>query len=579
MLYWTALDAPDAYVARQLHLDGAEIVAMRHALAKMFEVRSEDLASLPFTLSNGSWPRSSVPWDKRHAGHLIATGLDRPDDDILVYVAGEGALNVGEVRALTNQIRAGLRAEGVTKNTWIALDSTQRVESFLLAIALLLEGAVIVRLGDNIGPDTMTGMLQVAPVQMTFTAHDKVLANQPSAGKIVSLDPDSAGLTFADWVDAFAAHAGSDLKHVDLAPDDIALIGFTSGSTGVPKVVRNTHQAIWRSTEVAARLFDLNADDVFMTATDFVALSGFRSMLSLPLFTGGKVVFPSAEARVTPLAQALECEQYGVTCLTAVPNVLRGFLKVADRFPAGPLATLRTVMSGSGVLDAPTATAFHDRFTTTIIDYYGKRETATNIYATSDRATTMSTQGGRAAETLIRILDHNDDPVGPDQPGEIVIFTDCGQARAAAGADDLTTHPGWHRTGDFGKVTDEGQIIITGRKSDIIKTPDGQLLSPIEVENILSDDTRVMEALVFPFKRTDAVERVGAAVLCSPDTKDADLPGLEEALQWKVRHALGAYKTPDRILILHTFPRAGRDKPDRTTLIAAFQAAFVPGPL
>lgn len=572
VLYWSALGAPDAYVMRQLHLTDAKYNEIRSALLPKFDISEDALGGLPIALSNGDWPQSTTPWSHRHAGHLITKGFSRPDDDILVYVAGEGALTTAEVRGLINQIRAGLRAEGIAKNTWVALDSTQRVESFLLAIALLLEGAVIVRIGDNIGPETMTGMLQAAPVKMTFSAHDDVLAALPEAGKTVSLDPDSNGLTFADWLDGFAAHAGTQLPVCDLAPDDIALIGFTSGSTGVPKVVRNTHQAIWRSTEVAARTFGFDSRDVFMTATDFVALSGFRSMLSLPLFTGGKVVFPSAEARVMPLAQALECEKYGVTCLTAVPNVLRGFLKVADRFPAGPLANLRTVMSGSGVLDAPTAAAFHDRFETTVIDYYGKRETATNIYTVPKEVATMSTAGGRAAQTLIRILDDRDAPVAFGAQGEIVILTDCAQAVAQVAGD--TSHAAWHRTGDFGKITQDGRIIITGRKSDIIKTPDGQLLAPIEVENLLCEDENVMEAVVFPFKRNDGVERVGAAVLCAADKPATDFVEMEHALQWKIRDALGAYKAPARILVLHAFPRAGRNKPDRTKLIAAFQDAF-----
>ncbi|MEZ5766705.1 MAG: class I adenylate-forming enzyme family protein [Paracoccaceae bacterium] len=448
---------------------------------------------MAIALGTGQGPGSDVPWADRHVGTLIARGFDRPDDQILAYVAGEGALGAGEVKALVTRIRAGLRAANVGRGDRVALDATQRIESFLLACAILLEGAAIVRIGDNVGAETMVGMLRAAPPVMTFTAHLDALGADAEAGIRVSLDPDNAAGApgFPDWLAACPEddHTGLDAPH--LTPTDIALIGFTSGSTGTPKPVSNTHEAIWRSTETAAHLLGLTSDDIFFSATDFVAMSEFRSMLSLPLYTGGRVVFPSAKARTDPLSQALEAETYGVTCLTAVPNVLRGFLAAGDRLGRNELRSLRRVMSGSGVLDAPTAEAFHARFGRAIVDYYGKRETATNLYSVPDQVTTMSTGGGRAAQCLVRVLDAEGQPAAPGEVGEIVILTDCAQVetsdpvtRTRPGNPAGDPHHGWHRTGDFGRVLANGNIVIAGRKSDIIKTPDGQLLLPVEVENI-----------------------------------------------------------------------------------------------
>lgn len=590
ILYWSALRAPDERIASAIRAEAAYVTVARQNLAERLGMSVPELETLEIDLANGQQPLSDIPWTDRHAGTLVARGFDRPDDQIFAYVAGEGALGTGEIKALVSRIRAGLRAGNVRKGDRVALDATQRVESFLLACAILLEGAAIVRIGDNVGPETMVEMLRAAPPVMTFSAHLDVLGPEADAGTCVSLDPETANgaPTFPDWLADCPQDTDPGLDAPHLSPTDIALIGFTSGSTGTPKTVSNTHEAIWRSTETAAHLLGLTADDIFFSATDFVAMSGFRSMFSLPLYAGGRVVFPSAKARTDPLSQALEAQTYGVTCLTAVPNVLRGFLAAGDRLGRNELGSLRRVMSGSGVLDVPTAEAFHARFGLAVVDYYGKRETATNLYSVPGVVTTMSSGGGRAAECLVRVLDAAGHPLAPGEVGEIVILTDSSQAEdhvpiarakldGAQGAAAGDPHHGWHRTGDFGRVEANGNVVIAGRKSDIIKTPDGQLLLPVEVENILNADPRVAEAYVFPFRGGDGVERVGAAVRCDVALEPTETDALEDRLRWTVRDRLGAYKAPHRVLILRDFPRVGRGKPDRKALASAFVQTFGDG--
>lgn len=587
VLYWCALRAPDDRIAQAIQATPAHVRDVKTSLAARLGVTVSELDDLPIRIENGDWPKSDLAWKDRHAGTLIARGLDRPDDQILAYVADEGALSVGEIRALVSRIRAGLRAEGVGKGDWVAVDSTQRIESYLLAMAILLEGAAIVRIGDNIGPLTLLSLLRAAPSVMTFSAHLGVFGTEPAAGTCISLDPetDTGFRSFSDWLADCPQDIDPDDSAVELAPTDVAVIGFTSGSTGAPKVIRNSHEAVWRTSEVAVRLLGLGPDDVFMTATDFVAMSALRSMLTLPFLSGGRVVFPSAKARTDPFAQALECQKYGVTCLTAVPNVMRGFITAGDRLSAQDLGSLRVVLSGCGVLDARTAQMFHERFDLAIVDYYGQRETATSLYSVPGAVTTMSTGGGRAAERLVRMVDDHGQPVATGEIGEILVQTDCMEIAASnpaprerqahpGGPEHADPHYGWVRTGDLAFVGADGNIVVAGRKRDIIKTPDGQLLSPIEVENILIADPRISEGIVFPFSLEDGVERVGAAVLSPKELASGQLDALEEELRWSVRDKLGAYKTPHRVLILHTFPRVGRGKPDRKALVSAFLKSF-----
>lgn len=581
-LYWIALGAPDQHAAASIGITVAAFLDLRADLAARLDLNVPDLGGLDLTLANGDWPRSDVPWSQRHAVTLIEHGLDRPDDEVIARVAGEGAMTVAEVRAIVSRIRVGLESAGVRHGTLVALDATQRIEVFLLAMAILLQGAAIVRIGDNLPDKTMRDMLRACPVRMTFSAHIAALGALAEAGPCVDLDVSGAAYPgFGDWV---AGCPDTDPPEpASVRPDALALVGFTSGSTGRPMRVLNTHQAVWRTTEVALRRFGFGAGDVFCSATDVVAMSGFRSMLTLPLKSGGKVLFLSPEARSTPLAQALECQEHGVTCLTAVPNVLRSFVKAGHLLQEDQFGKLRLVLSGSGVLDVPTAQAFFGRFGVPVIDYYGKREIGTVLYSADDQATTVGTGGARAAEALIRILDLNQQPVLPGDVGELHVMTDSAALQdVAQGADggDASLHSasavGWHATGDLGRVTADGRIVIAGRSSDAIKAPDGQLVLPQEVEAVLGWHPMVLESCAFSVFRPDGLECVGASVILRDHAAEID-EALENDLRWHVRNALGAYKTPERILVMPDFPRVGRSKPDRGALRHAYAALLPAG--
>ncbi len=579
-LYWTSLAVPEQNAAQSMGIEVSEFRELRVQLAQRLGVHLSNLDGVRLRLSNGDWPRSDLAWADRHAVSLIHRGLDRPEDDVIAHVAGEGAMSVGQVKSIVGLIRSGLDIAGVRSGTLVALDATQRIEGFLVSIAILLQGAAIVRIGDNLPDDVMRDMLRSCPVRMTFSAHMSAFADMAEAGQCVDLESASAAIpSFGDWVADCPADARA--EPILVRPDALALVGFTSGSTGRPKRVLNTHQAIWRASEVAHRRFGFGPSDVFCSATDFVAMSGFRSMLTLPLMSGGQVLFLSNEARSVPLAQALECEQYGVTCLTAVPNVLRSFVKAGQRLQPHQLARLRLVLSGSGVLDLSTAQAFSAKFGVRVVDYYAKREIGTSIYSEySDRveATTIGNAGGFAAEALIRILNTKLEPVQHGQTGEMFVLTDCLALSAHKAGSEADTallgddeQAGWHATGDLARLTETGRIVIAGRSSDAIKSPDGQLVMPLEIEEVLSRHPDVVESCAFSVFRSDGLESVGASVIL----RNADMlsdPEIEAALRWHIRNALGAHKTPERVLLVSEFPRVARLKPDRAALKQAYQA-------
>ena len=318
---------------------------------------------------------------------------------------------------------------------------------------------------------------------------------------------------------------------------------------------------MFRSTEIAQRTFGFDTSDIFCTATDFTALSAFRSLVTLPFASGGRVVIPDAEARDNPVAMALLCERYGVTRLTAVPAVLRAFAKAGARITREELASIRTIFSGSGVLDFATADLLRERFSLPVVDYYGGREFATAAYSDPDTPHTMSAGGGFVRDCLAIIVDDNRQPVESGEVGEIVVHSDCMTLSPLPSIETAGDWAGWHFTGDLGRFLPGDRLEIVGRKKDVIKTAEGTLVSPAEIEGALNAIDWVIEACVFSWTDSHGIERIGAAMIGAPASGDA-----ERTAKAAVRDALGPYKTPARILVLDDLPRLARRKPDKAGL-------------
>lgn len=547
--YWAGLGAPAAHVAAALRRDEAAVAA--------------DLAAALSPLQGLAGYPSAFRWPDRTLAAILRRGLNRPAGEQLVFVAGEGALGVGETRALLAQTAAGLAGAGVGRGDLVAVDATQRLESLLVAAATLLLGAAVVRLSLTAGIDGVRAALAAAPPRIAFTETADRLGPSPRPMALVRLSPEAGGeaLSFADWL--AACPAGAELPEVEVRPQDIALIGFTSGSTGAPKQVATSHLAAFRSTEAMAAMFGFDRDDVFCTSTDFSALSAFRSMLTAPFFCGGRVVIPSAEGRTQPLALAEDCAAWGVTRLTAVPNVLRGMAQAADRLPPGRLARLRTVFSGSGVLDQATRDAFHAKFPVPVIDYYGGREFATALYARADTGLTVSSGGGAPCNCLVAVVDDEGAPVADGEVGEIMVHSDCLASGDLAG--DRPEWRGWHQTGDLGRIAGDGLVRVVGRRRDVIKAADGGLVFPAEIEALIGELPDIREACVMGFFAADGRERIVAAVLIASEAATA-AEDVERATRAHVFARAGRFRTPERVFVLASFPRTGAAKIDKPAL-------------
>ncbi len=551
LLYWFGLKAPLSRIARAINRPKSWVESRIDSLPKL---DSDPMFAIT----------SNVPWESRTVLNLIEKGLSRENSAALVHVAGEGDLTAADIRLLLGKIRGGLKNKGIGKGDRVAVDSSQRFETYLVTLAALLLGATIVRLGDAIGPNTLRSMIKAAPSKITFSDQLDIIGVEPACGQHVFLSDHATFETFSSFlVDCPAPETDLFLLKPKVLPHDAAFIGFTTGSSGEPKLMETSHEAVFRSTEVAHKKFNFQKDDVFCSATDFTALSSFRSLVTLPFISGGRVVIPDQEARSSPLALALQCEKFSVTRLTVVPNVLRTLNQAGDRCDSINLSSLRTVFCGSGVLDDSTSSEFGKRFQTPVVDYYGAREFATAAYSDIDADHTIGSGGGWLADCLISIVNQNGEPLEANVIGEVMVHSDCMTLTDMESIHKDGDWSGWHSTGDLGRLLIDGRLEIVGRSKEVVKSADGSLTHPSEIENVLNAQEWVSNSSAFRWVDQNGRESCAVALVpISGTSLSQEKIQIERQAKLVIMDILGRFKVPSYVMIMDTLPLLGRGKPD-----------------
>ena len=325
------------------------------------------------------------------------------------------------------------------------------------------------------------------------------------------------------------------------SPGDTAVVMHTSGTTGHPKAVRYRHDRLARRCRLNATLQQLRPGSVFATASPFHHIAGLGNIM-VALAAGATTV---AVPRFT-VAAWRELEPLGVTHALAVPTMVEMLL----RQDALPLRTLRVMQYGASPIHPDTLrTAMGQLPGAGFLTLYGQTEGSPITWlspedhrlAAAGREELLASVGRAAPGVEVRVADS-----GGSGAGEVI-------ARAehlfAAGPD------GWLRTGDLGRIDDDGYLYLVGRRGDMI-IRGGENVYPQEVENRLLEHPRITDAAVIGVPDRLLGETIKAFVV--PDDP-ADPPGREE-LRTFARAALAGFKVPTQWEFVPSLPRNATGK-------------------
>jgi acyl-CoA synthetase (AMP-forming)/AMP-acid ligase II len=369
----------------------------------------------------------------------------------------------------------------------------------------------------------------------------------------------SAGATAGAF--ALAGEGGGAAARPGLAETgDIALILHTSGTTSRPKIVPLSHRNVTASARNIAATLSLKAEDRGLNIMPLFHIHGLIAGLLAPLARGGAIVCTPGFNALRFFSQMREARP---TWVTAVPTMHQAILSRAaqnrDVIAANPLRFLR---SSSSSMPPQVIGELEAAFGAPLIEAYGMTEAAHQMASNPLSGPRKPGAVGPAAGPEIAVMGEDGRLLGAGEIGEVVIrgenvfsgYENNEKANAEA------FRNGWFRTGDQGKLDEDGYLSLTGRLKEIINRG-GEKISPREVDEVLMDHPAVAQVVCFAMPHDKLGEEVAAAVVLREGSA-----ATEAELRDFVGGRLAAFKVPRRIVFLAEIPKGATGKLQRIGL-------------
>jgi acyl-CoA synthetase (AMP-forming)/AMP-acid ligase II len=344
------------------------------------------------------------------------------------------------------------------------------------------------------------------------------------------------------------------------AQDDMAEILFTSGTTGNPKGAIHTHRSILASSWSQTTAFGLSERDVLQTFMPLFTSGGVR-FLTTALWAGCTLVFDPV-LDVDQIVDRMNRER-----TTRYVGTSTFYIFLLDRMMQREIdiSNVKVFLFGGSPTTAETIKRLHDGFPDIELrNLFGPTETGpAGTLISSPEIFEKPTSIGIAWPLVeVKVVDDDDNTLGPDQRGEICTRGPCIMS-GYHGDPELSEQAlkgGWHHTGDIGVIDDDGYVYIVDRKKDMI-IRGGHNVASLEVEQVLVQHPAVSEAAVVGVPHSKLGEDLHAFLILRPGRTLTS----EEMINF-CKDKLADYKTPRRMSFVGELPRGPLGKVLKSTL-------------
>lgn len=455
------------------------------------------------------------------------------------------------------QIAHVLVANGVLPGDRIFVQAPKTPEMVLLYAAAIQSGAVFLPLNTAYTREELGYFITDAKPKLiicTQAVKDglRVLASTVGA-RIMTLESDGTGsLTKAN--EGQSKH----FETVPRAPDDLAALLYTSGTTGRSKGAMLTHENLVSNAHVLVKTWKIVETDVLIHTLPIFHTHGLFVALNTALLAGMRVDFmPNFDCDA--IFEALP----NSTLMMGVPTFYTRLL-TDKRLDKTAVKNMRLFISGSAPLLAETHEAFTARTGHRILERYGMTETNMNSSNPYDEDRIPGSVGLPLRGTEIRVTDRDTGAPVPD--GEIGMIEVRGPNvfkgywnMPEKTAEELREN-GFFITGDLGRFDSRGYLSIVGRQKDLIITG-GYNVYPKEIEDVLNDVAGVGESAVFGVADADFGERIIAVIV-----PEAGATIETQVLQNALTDKLARFKHPRAFKVLVELPRNTMGKVQKNVL-------------
>ncbi|MCC6171317.1 MAG: AMP-binding protein, partial [Gammaproteobacteria bacterium] len=423
-------------------------------------------------------------------------------------------------------------------------------------------------------PEQMRYVLEHAGCRLIFASAEwaqrlrETMAGSEPAPEIVEVEADAD--TVPGEPEAGADERTAAARPATVSRGDLALLMYTSGTTGKPKGVMLTHANLAANAHSISREHRLGREDRVAAVLPLYHINAFAVTMLAPLAHGGSLAITPrfSAARFWPMVAANRC-----TWINVVPTII-SYLLEGEAPPREQLAGIRFCRSASAALPPEHHRAFEAKFGIGIIETMGLTETVAPAFSNPiDAAARRVGSVGHPSGCEARIVDANGKPLPDGETGEILIRgpqVTCGYYRNP----DATRSAfldGWLRTGDLGRRDADGFFYVTGRIKELI-IKGGENIAPREIDEVLLRHPAVVDAAAVGVPDRHYGQEILACVIVREDRRTAG-PGDEESLREELRTFcathLGRYKTPKEIRFVDELPRGPSGKVQRLKLLEA----------
>ena len=476
-----------------------------------------------------------------------------------------GALSYGELRTAIEDQMDRFRANGIAARDPVLVLFDVCIESAVAYWALHGIGAILV-VGDPTGTradiDHYIGATGARHAVAGDSIDQTVLS---SPGLNVHRPTRTDGAAVSIWEKVAVCETGAAAVTVEHRAE-CGLILFSSGTTGKPKAIAHSRQAITALHETLLKTWKLSPDDVVLGALPFYTIYGLIFSAGSAIYSGATLVLME---RFHPGRALQSIERHKVTTAPFVPAMIIMILNYAekDRFDC---SSLRVVYSASAPISETDIERFSDFAGTNVICNYGMTEIPGAAVEVAGRPHQVGAAGRVSPGFEISIRDEGGKVLPIGEIGEIAMR---GPSRMLEylGDPEMTAkrlRDGWIYSQDKGRQDAAGNVYVLGRISEMI-IRGGLNISPLEIENTLSSHDAVVDVAV-----VGPADRVLGQIVSAFVVPRADVPQdrLDEALRQHCSDRLAPPKVPAEYFIIEEIPRNAAGKISRKALLATRDA-------
>lgn len=492
--------------------------------------------------------RELAQWVGRTAHALVTEGI-KPGDRVLLFMQNTPQFVLSYLAAQS------MGAVVVAANPMFMADE--------LRYELEDSKASIVIAGRELTPVVEKALLGQGSIPVIYAALDEFLPDSPVPAvhaDMLRKPPEipSQRMLFHQWATALDP---IDPKSLNL-DQDLALLQYTSGTTGQPKGAMLLHKNVLANVMGSILWTKLNQESMHIAVLPLFHVTGMVHSFLAPLYAGATVLLITRFETPT-FVEAID--YYRPTHWVGIATMNIAVTQFPD-IQKYHLDSLQACMSGGAPIPVPILEKFHELTGASLIEGYGLSETISQVTVNPMDRPKMGSAGIPVFDVDLRITEigHFDHELMPGETGEIWVKGPqvmAGYWQRPQATTEVLRPDGWLDTGDIGYVDPDGYLFISGRSKELIKAS-GFSVFPAEVENLLYKHPDIAETVVIGVPDAYRGETVKAFVVLKPG---ANATG-DQIVAW-ARQEMAAYKAPRVVEIRESLPKNGSGKIMRRLLV------------